>query len=245
MRLDQALVEKGLAPSRARAQDMIRAGHILVDGAASTKPAAKVATGARLEVKGEAHDYVSRAALKLVGGLDTFAIDPAGKTCLDLGSSTGGFTDVLLRRGAAKVFAVDVGTDQLHGTLRRDPRVVSLENTHAKALSRDLVADPVDLFVCDVSFISIRKALPPALCLASPAAELCTLVKPQFELGREAIGKNGRVLTPPEEQEAYIRREIVPFLGNLGWPVHALAVSPIAGGEGTLEFLLHATKTPT
>lgn len=244
MRLDQALVDRGLAPSRARAQEMIRAGHVRLAGSTATKPSTKVPADAELSVSEEAHDYVSRAALKLVGGLDSFGIEPSGRICLDLGSSTGGFTDVLLRRGASKVYAVDVGTDQLHPSLRDDPRVISLEGTHAKDLGQGLIPEPIDLFVCDVSFISIQKALPPALALAGTPATLCTLVKPQFELGREAIGRGGRVLTPPDEQKQFIDKEIVPFLQDLGWTVHGLAISPIKGGEGTLEFLLHATKTP-
>ncbi|MEM7669837.1 MAG: TlyA family RNA methyltransferase, partial [Pseudomonadota bacterium] len=183
MRLDQALVARGLAPSRARAQDVIRLGQVSVGGSIVSKPSTKVDDETELSVSAEAHDYVSRAALKLVGGLDAFGVDPSDLICLDLGASTGGFTDVLLRRGAKHVFAVDVGTDQFHPSLRDDRRVSSLEGTHAKHLSRDLIPRPIDLVVCDVSFISIVKALPPALALTGPAGQLVTLVKPQFELG--------------------------------------------------------------
>lgn len=245
MRLDQALVEQRLAPSRARAQQLIRAGSVLVDGVPAKKPSASVAGDAALCLREDALDYVSRAALKLVGGLDGFELDPRGLTAMDVGSSTGGFTEVLLRRGASHVFAVDVGRDQLHPSLRADRRVTSLESTHAKELSAELIPMPIDLVVCDVSFISICKALPAALALTRDGARLLTLIKPQFELGPDAIGKNGRVLTPEPEQLAFINNEIIPFFGDLGWRSKGVIDSPILGGDGTKEFLLYAEKTPS
>lgn len=245
MRLDQALVERGLAPSRARAQELIRAGSVLLDGKPAAKASIKVGADRDLLLTDDALDYVSRAALKLVGGLDTFGVDPAGAAALDLGSSTGGFTEVLLRRGAKTVFAVDVGRDQLHDRLRSDDRVVSLEGLHARDLSRDHVPEALDLVVCDVSFISIVKALPTPLALAKQGAALVTLVKPQFELGREAIGKNGRVLLSEEEQRSHIDKVITPFLEGEGWTVRGIAESPILGGDGTKEYLLHAEKART
>lgn len=243
MRLDQALVARGLAPSRARAREFIREAAVTVDGRAVTKASSPVTEDAVIAVAAEAHDYVSRAALKLEAALETFGVDPLDLVCLDLGSSTGGFTEVLLRRGARRVFAVDVGTDQLHPRLRDEPRVVSLEQTHARDLCPDLIPQPLDLVVCDVSFISILKALPPALALARDGAMLVTLVKPQFELGPEAIGKNGRVLTPQDEQRRYIDTRIVPEIEGWGLRIHAICQSPIKGGEGTTEYLLHAQKT--
>ncbi|NRA30215.1 MAG: TlyA family RNA methyltransferase [Parvularculaceae bacterium] len=243
MRLDQALVERGLAASRSRAQELIREGFVSVEGAVANKASLKVGADVPLSVDQAAPTFVSRAALKLDHALQAFDVDPSGRVALDVGSSTGGFTDVLLRAGAAKVFAVDVGTDQLHPSLRQDSRVVSLEGTHAKALSKALIPDAPSIIVCDVSFISIMKALPAALALAHAGADLVTLVKPQFELGVDAIGKNGRVLTPPDEQRAFIDDVIVPFFAQQGWASRAVTDSPILGGEGTREFLWYAQKT--
>lgn len=243
MRLDQAMLARRLAASRARARELILGGHVAVDGRVVTKPAKAVAEDTVVSLDGEAHRFVSRAALKLAHGLDAFDVDPRAKCCLDIGASTGGFTEVLLQRGATRVHAIDVGTGQLHPRLRADHRVVSREGLNARDLSTLDVPDPVNLVVCDVSFISLRKVMPAALALAAPQAELVTLVKPQFELGPEAIGKNGRVLTAPDRQRAFIDAEIVPFFANLGWRASQVVESPIRGGEGTLEFLLHA-QTP-
>lgn len=242
MRLDQAMVERGLAPSRSRAQALIKEGAVTVGTNVARKASVAVRPDTDIRLSDGAPAYVSRAALKLLHGLDVFGVDPLERISLDLGASTGGFTEVLIKRGAAKVYAVDVGTEQLHLSLRGHPRVVSLENTHAKALTRALVPEPLGLIVCDVSFISIMKALPPALALSAPDAELVTLIKPQFELGLEAIGKNGRVLTPVDEQRAFISGVITPFLAERGWLTQAVADSPILGGDGTREFLLHARK---
>lgn len=241
-RIDQVLVERGAFPSRARAQGAIRAGLVRVNGAVIDKPSAAVASDAPIEIAGDLHDYVSRGALKLEKALRTFEVDPKGKICLDLGASTGGFTEVLLRAGAAKVYAVDVGTGQLHPAIASDPRVVNLERTHAKDLSRALIPDPVGLIVCDVSFISLKKALPAALSLAAPGAHLVALIKPQFELGREKIGKGG-VAKASEEDIARLTAGIGAWLSDAGWRPVGVIESPIAGGDGNKEFLIGAIRS--
>jgi len=190
-------------------------------------------------VEGAVHPYVSRGGMKLEAALDAFNIDPAQKICLDLGASTGGFCDVLLRGGAAKIYAVDVGRGQLHDKIASDPRVVNLEQTHAKDLSQALVPDAIDIIVCDVSFISLKKALPYALALAKEGAALAALIKPQFEVGREGIGKGGLVkegLAEPVAQEMRV------WVEQQGWRVTGLIDSPIAGGDGNKEFLIGAVK---
>ena len=239
MRLDQHLVQQGLMESRARAQAAIAAGFIMVNGLVAEKPSQKVPEGAEIAVTGAAHDYVSRGGVKLQAALDHFKFDVSRKTCLDLGASTGGFTEVLLRAGAAKVYAVDVGQGQLHPKIAGDSRVVNLEKTHAKELSPALIPDPIDMIVCDVSFISLKKALPFALMLASPACTLAALIKPQFEVGRQGIGKGGLVkegLSDPCAQD------MAQWIESTGWAVHGLIDSPIPGGDGNKEFLLGATK---
>ena len=241
MRLDAWLVENGAVRSRERAKEAIAAGLVRVNGTQVSKSSQKVSAADRIECDGEAHNYVSRGALKLVAGLDHFGVDPAGGTCLDLGASTGGFTEVLLERGAAKVYAVDVGHGQLHESLRPGARVINMEGVHAKALSHELVPEPIDLVVCDVSFISIMKALPYALDLCAEQATVVTLVKPQFELGPDHIGKGGLVTRPQEEQRGWIEEHILPFFTGLGWQVKGLIESPIKGGDGNTEFLLGAT----
>lgn len=242
MRLDLLLVERGLFPSRARAQGAIRAGFVSVGGAVIEKPAATIAADAAIDVAGDVHDYVSRGALKLEHALDKFNISADGKICLDLGASTGGFTEVLLRAGARRIYAIDVGTAQLHPRLAADARVVNLEKTHAKDVSRALVPDLVDLVVCDVSFISLKKALPPALALAAPNAALIALIKPQFEVGREKIGKGGLVTATFEEIDALIA-DVKAWLIEQGWAIKPVIESPIAGGDGNKEFLIGAIRT--
>ncbi|MEP9350395.1 TlyA family RNA methyltransferase [Xanthobacter sp. KR7-225] len=236
-RLDRLLVERGLFESRARAQAAIAEGLVQVAGAVVRKPAAEVAADAQIAAQAP-HDFVSRGALKLAAGLDAFAIDPAGLTVLDVGASTGGFTELLLRRGARHVFAVDVGRDQLHPRLRGDPAVTSLEATDIRALAPGAVA-PADLVVVDVSFISLGLVLPPALAFAAPRARLVALVKPQFEAGRAAL-KKGVVRDPAIHAEvcAAARARIAA----LGWRVLGLIPSPIAGGDGNLEFLVGAER---
>ncbi|MBB5518118.1 TlyA family RNA methyltransferase [Amphiplicatus metriothermophilus] len=240
-RLDLALVEAGHFESRVRAQAAIRAGLVRVGGVVATRPSSRVTPADRVEVAGDVHDYVSRGGVKLEAALGAFGISPAGEVCLDLGASTGGFTDALLRAGARRVYAVDVGTGQLHASLAGDRRVVNLEKTHAKDLTRALVPEPVGVLVCDLSFISIRKALAPALALAAPGARAAVLVKPQFELGPEKIGKGGRVKAAPAEIEAMLA-DIAAWFEERGWTVEGVVESPIAGGDGNREFLLGARK---
>ncbi len=241
-RLDVVLVETGAFPTRARAQAAVKAGLVRVNGAIETKPAAGIADGEEVAVDGDVHPYVSRGGVKLEAALDAFGIDPAGAVCLDLGASTGGFCDVLLRRNAAKIYAVDVGSGQLHPRIASDPRVVNLEKTHAKDLTRALILDPIRLLVCDLSFISLRKALPPAMALTVIGARAAVLVKPQFELGREKIGKGGIVAASDMEASAMLE-EVKVWFERAGWRVDDAIESPIAGGDGNREFLLGAIRT--
>ncbi|ESR24747.1 TlyA family RNA methyltransferase [Lutibaculum baratangense] len=240
MRLDEALVARGLSPSRARARDTIKRGCVCVDGRAVVKPAAPVRDGQRIEVEDPAGRYVSRAALKLAAALEAFALDPAGAICLDLGASTGGFTQVLLERGARRVFALDVGHDQLAESLRREPRVVSHEGVNARTLSRTEVPEAPRLIVADLSFISLRLALPPALALAAPGAVLVALVKPQFELGRDALDKAGVV--KDEAAASRLPEEMARWLESLGWQRLGAIVSPVKGGSGNTEYLIGARR---
>jgi 23S rRNA (cytidine1920-2'-O)/16S rRNA (cytidine1409-2'-O)-methyltransferase len=241
-RLDSLLVETGRFPSRARARAAIEAGLVTVNGAAATKPAQMTGESDEVGVKGDVHAFVSRGGVKLEAALRAFEIRPAGMTCLDLGASTGGFTDVLLRAGAAKVFAVDVGRDQLHEKLLNDSRVWNLEKTHAKDLSPTLIDTPPDLIVCDLSFISLAKAIAPALALASTGAALVALFKPQFEMGRAHIGKGGLVTASTEEIERAIDGFLY-WLERQGWRTIGVHQSPIDGGDGNREFLIGARKT--
>ena len=235
LRLDLALEARGLMPSRARARDAILRGTVTVNGAVAGKPGMLVGPGDVLQVSDPAADYVSRAALKLIAGLDAAAIDPAGMLCLDVGASTGGFTEVLLERGAARVYAVDVGHGQLHPRLLADPRVVSLEGLNARDLGTAEVPEPVDLVVCDVSFVSVTKVLDTPLRLASRAARAVILVKPQFEVGREHVGKGGIVTDAAAIERA--AAAIVDYMAALGWR-HLLSLpSPIAGGDGNREII--------
>lgn len=241
-RLDEVLVARGLFASRSRASDAVKRGTVRVDNMVVTKAGQLVGPDHALTVDDPAQSYVSRAALKLIAGLDHFAIDPSGKTVLDLGASTGGFTQVVLERGAARVFAVDVGHGQLHPSLAVDPRVVSIENKNARELSAvDLGDVAIDLIVCDVSFISLTLALPPALDLAAPRAKGVLLVKPQFEAGREAIGKGG-LLKDPEEGPRTAERLRAWLDAQAGWRALGLTPSPIEGGDGNKEWLLGAEK---
>lgn len=242
-RLDQILVDRGAFPSRARAQGAIRAGLVKVGGATIEKPSAFFPEDCAVDVEGDVHDYVSRGALKLERAVRTFEIDPAGRTCLDLGASTGGFTQVLLRQGAAKVYAVDVGSGQLHPSLIGEPRIVNLEKTHAKDLTRALVPEEIEIIVCDVSFISLKKALPFAMALASPCARLVALIKPQFEVGRSRIGKGG--LVKPGYANSYgVAQDIAAWLGEqLSWKTLGYIESPIEGGDGNKEFLIGAIRS--
>ncbi len=231
------LVERGLAESRARAQALIMAGKVFSETRRADKPGHKFLSDADIEVKGRDHPWVSRGGVKLAYGLDHFGIDPQGLTCLDVGASTGGFTDVLLSRGADKVYAVDVGHGQLAWKIRQDSRVVVLEKTNSRNLNRDIIDQPVDLVVSDVSFISLEVALPAALRLAAPGACLIALIKPQFEAGRGEVGKGGIV----RETKIHVSvcQRIESWLSaREGWRGLGICQSPITGAEGNVEFLI-------
>jgi 23S rRNA (cytidine1920-2'-O)/16S rRNA (cytidine1409-2'-O)-methyltransferase len=241
-RLDQLVLNKGLVASRARARDAIQRGTVRVDGNTVTKPAATFAETVKITIDDPAQAYVSRAALKLVAALDHFGFDPAGQTCLDVGASTGGFTEVLLKRGAAHVVAVDVGHGQMHPRVAEDPRVTNIEGLNARAMTADDIDNrAITFIVSDVSFISLKLALPPALSLAESGTHCILLVKPQFEAGREAISKAG-LLKDPESAPA-VAAELERWLvEDMGWQSPGLVPSPIAGGDGNKEFLLAGLK---
>ena len=237
LRLDDALVKAGLAPSRSRARDMVLRGTVTVDGIIAERPGRTIAADARLAANDPAAGYVSRAALKLIAGLDAFGFDPAGLAVLDLGASTGGFTQVLLERGAGHVVAVDVGHGQMAAELAGDKRVTLLEGVNARDLRRDhLAGRPVRAITCDVSFISLKLALPPALGLAEPGAWGVFLVKPQFEAGLSAIGKGG--LVAPQKGEEAADAIAAWLTQHAGWSLTGLIASPVAGGSGNREYLL-------
>jgi 23S rRNA (cytidine1920-2'-O)/16S rRNA (cytidine1409-2'-O)-methyltransferase len=239
-RLDLVLVARGLAPTRARARDLVLRGLVEVAGRVERRPAAAVAGEADIRVLGGAAD-ISRGAAKLEAALDSLAFPVEGRVALDIGASTGGFTQVLLARGAARVYAVDVGHGQLDARLVADPRVVSLERCDARRLDRMAVPEPVDAIVADVSFISLTKALPVPLSLAAPAAWLVALVKPQFEAGPKAVGKGGIVRDPAARQRAVetVRGWVA---AQPGWRVVDVIASPITGGSGNAELLLGAVR---
>ena len=237
-RLDQLLVESGLAPTRSRAADLIRRGLVSVAGVTALKPGAQVAPDAELRLSPVASRYVSRGGEKLEAALDAFGFDPNCTIALDVGASTGGFSDVLISRGAAKIYAVDVGTGQLHAKLRVNPRVVALEGTDARALDRRVIGEAVTAIVADVSFISLTLVLPAALKLAAPGAWLVALVKPQFEAGRAAIGKGGIVRAAADRKKAVDR--VRGCIEDAGWTVVGEIASPILGGGGNEEFLIGA-----
>jgi 23S rRNA (cytidine1920-2'-O)/16S rRNA (cytidine1409-2'-O)-methyltransferase len=241
-RLDQLLVERGLAESRSRARALIEAGLVLADHRPADKPSQALAEDVVLEVTGRDHPWVSRGGLKLAAALDHFEIDPMGLTALDIGASTGGFTDVLLARGAARVFAVDVGHGQLDEKLRGDQRVIVLEHTNARHLSAAQIPEPVGLVTCDASFIGLETILPAPLALAEAGAFLVALIKPQFEAGPGGVGKGG-IVRPTLHPE--ICGRIAGFLGSLpGWHILGTIDSPISGGDGNREFLIAARYTP-
>ena len=240
-RLDTMLVARGLAESRAKAQALALAGLVYSGERRLDKPGQMLADDTPLECRGRGHPYVSRGGVKLAHALDHFAIDPAGAIALDIGASTGGFTDVLLRRGAAKVFAVDVGHGQLDWRLRQDARVVVLERCNARHLTRAEVPEPPALVVCDASFIGIETVLPAALALAAPNAGLIALIKPQFEVGKGRVGKGGVVRDPALHEEVCSR--IAAWLaGQAGWSVLGLTESPLRGPDGNVEFLIAARR---
>jgi 23S rRNA (cytidine1920-2'-O)/16S rRNA (cytidine1409-2'-O)-methyltransferase len=240
VRADQLLVARGLVQSRTRAQALIMAGAVFSGERKLAKPGDMLADDAPLEVRGKDHPWVSRGGIKLDHGLTNFDFDVMGAVALDVGSSTGGFTDVLLSRGAAKVYAVDVGTNQLAWKLRQDPRVVVHEQTNARFLTAEQVPEPIDIVVCDASFISLAKVLEAPLKLARPGAKLVALIKPQFEAGREEVGKGGVVRDPSVHERVCTQAKV--WVEEQGWTVLGVVASPITGPEGNVEFLLGAEK---
>jgi len=240
VRADLALVAQGLAESRTRAQALILAGNVFAGDRRVAKAGDLLAEEVALTVKGRDHPWVSRGGVKLDHGLRHFGFDVGGAVGLDVGSSTGGFTDVLLSRGAARVYAIDVGTNQLAWKLRNDDRVIVHEQTNARDLTTGIVPEPVGVVVCDASFISLSKVLSAALDLARPGAMLVALVKPQFEAGRGEVGKGGVVRDPAIHRR--VCDEAAAWVGSRGWDVLGIETSPITGPEGNVEFLLGAKK---
>jgi len=239
-RLDQLLVDRGLAESRTRAQALVMAGLVFAGESKLAKSGQTLAEDAAIEVRGRDHPWVSRGGIKLAHGLDTFALDPTGATAMDIGSSTGGFTDVLLQCGAARVFAVDSGTNQLAWSLRQDSRVTVLEQTSARVLTPAEIDARCDWVVCDASFIGLAKVLERPLALAAPDCRLVALIKPQFEVGREEVGKGGVVRDPALHQR--VCNDVRAWLEGSGWMVDGLTTSPITGPEGNVEFLIAARR---
>jgi len=241
MRLDQVLVERGLVDSRSRAQSLIMAGNVYSDTKRLDKAGAQVKSDIPIEIKGQDHPWVSRGGLKLEKGLKHFGLSVEGATCVDVGASTGGFTDVLLTNGAAKVYAVDVGQGQLAWKLRGDERVVVMEKTNARHLTAADIPDPIDLVVCDASFIGLEIVLPAALNLVKPGGHVIALIKPQFEVGKGRVGKGGVVRDPDLHAEVCTRIEA--WLNALDdWTSQGLTESPIKGPEGNVEFLVCGLK---
>ncbi|MBB3910498.1 TlyA family RNA methyltransferase [Sphingomonas desiccabilis] len=238
IRADQLLVDRGLAESRTRAQALVMAGLVFVGDRKIDKPGQQLADDAVLDVRGRDHPWVSRGGVKLAHGLDHFGWAVDGAVAIDVGSSTGGFTDVLLTRGAARVYAVDSGTNQLAWKLRQDPRVIVHEQTSARLLTDAHVPEPVDLIVCDASFIALAKVLDVPMGFARPGARLLALIKPQFEAGRSEVGKGGVVRDP--SVHARVCDEVAGWLTGRGWRVEGVTRSPITGPEGNIEFLIAA-----
>jgi 23S rRNA (cytidine1920-2'-O)/16S rRNA (cytidine1409-2'-O)-methyltransferase len=237
-RLDQIIVDRGLAESKTRAQALVMAGHVYIGEAKAQKPGQQIAEDAEISVRGSDHPWVSRGGIKLAHALEAFAINVAGFVAIDVGSSTGGFTDVLLTQGAARVYAVDSGTNQLAWKLRQDPRVIVHEQTSARILTDAHIAEPVDLIVCDASFIGLAKVLERPLSFAKSTAQLIALIKPQFEAGREEVGKGGVVRD--EAVHTRVCDEVKTYLASQNWTVHGLTTSPITGPQGNVEFLIWA-----
>lgn len=240
IRIDQLLVDRGLAESRTRAQALVMAGLVFVGERKIDKAGQQVPDDAAVDVRGRDHPWVSRGGIKLAHGLDHFGWDVGGAVAIDVGSSTGGFTDVLLQRGAARVYAVDSGTNQLAWKLRQDPRVIVHEQTSARVLTPANIPEPIDLIVCDASFIGLAKVLDVPLGFARPSARALVLVKPQFEAGRDEVGKGGVVRDPVVHQR--VCDAAAAWFGGQGWTVEGVAQSPITGPEGNIEFLLAARR---
>jgi 23S rRNA (cytidine1920-2'-O)/16S rRNA (cytidine1409-2'-O)-methyltransferase len=241
-RLDQMLVERGLAESRSKAQALIMAGLVYAGERRLETAGTQVSPETALTVRGQDHPWVSRGGLKLAHGLAHFGFDPAGRIALDVGASTGGFTDVLLTHGAARVYAVDVGYGQLAHKLRTDPRVVVIERTNARHLTAAEVPEPIGALVCDASFIGLRTVLPAPLGLTAPGAWLIALIKPQFEVGPGQVGKKGVVRDPALHRQ--VCDDIAAWIdAQDGWRVRGVVPSPITGPEGNVEFLIGAERT--
>ena len=239
-RVDQLLVERGLAESRARAQALVLAGLVFSGETKVAKSGQTLPVDAPLDVRGRDHPWVSRGGIKLAHALEAFGLDPAGATAMDIGRSTGGFTDVLLSKGAVRVFAVDSGTNQLAWKLRQDPRVTVLEQTSARVLTEREIDAPCTWVVCDASFIGLAKVLDVPLRLAAPVCQLVALIKPQFEVGRGEVGKGGVVRDPA--LHARVCAEVREWLEGAGWQVQGIETSPITGPEGNVEFLIAARR---
>lgn len=242
IRLDQLIVDRGLAESKTRAQALVMAGHVFVGDVKASKPGQQIAPDTDISVKGSDHPWVSRGGIKLAHALEEFEIDVAGFVAIDVGSSTGGFTDVLLTNGAARVYAVDSGTNQLAWKLRQDDRVIVHEQTSARILTGAHIPGPVDLIVCDASFIGLAKVLERPLTFAKRHAQLVALIKPQFEAGRDEVGKGGVVRD--EAVRTRVCNEVSAWLEDSGWKVQGLTTSPIVGPQGNVEFLVWAKNNP-
>jgi 23S rRNA (cytidine1920-2'-O)/16S rRNA (cytidine1409-2'-O)-methyltransferase len=238
-RADNLLVERGVFASRAQARAAIEAGGVTADGAVVDRPSQRLEPDAKI-IAAPAHRFVGRGALKLDHALTLWSVPVEGRTVLDVGASTGGFTQVCLERGAARVYAVDVGRGQLHGSLIADRRVIDLSGVDARRLTVSEIAEPPELIVCDASFIGLAKVVQTPLALAAPGADLIALVKPQFELGPDAVGKGGMVRDPADHQRAV--DAVVQWLTAAGWPVKAVTQSPIQGGDGAVEHLVWAQR---
>ena len=240
-RVDSLMVARGLAESRTRARALLMAGAVYSGERRLDKPGRELDETAPLAVRGRDHPWASRGGVKLAHGLEAFGLDPGGRVCVDVGASTGGFTDVLLARGAARVYAVDVGRGQLAWRLRNDPRVVVRERTNARRLDREQVPEPVSALVCDASFIGLASVLPAPLALCAPGAWAVALIKPQFEAGRAAVGRGG-VVRDPAVREA-VCASVRSWLASLpGWRVLGLVASPLEGPAGNVEYLIAAER---
>lgn len=240
-RLDQLVFDRGFTESRERAKTTVMSGHVFVNGQRADKPGMPVSEDAVIELRGEALPFVSRGGYKLDKALKVFPVDPAGKICIDCGASTGGFTDVLLQHGAAKVYSVDVGYGQLAWKLRSDARVVNMERTNLRYVTQEQIPEKLDLAVMDVSFISIRLVLPAVKALLKDGADLICLIKPQFEAGREEVGKKGVVRDEAVHRE--VVQQILDFAPTIGLSVLGLDFSPIKGPEGNIEYICHMVNT--
>ena len=240
LRVDQMLVDRGLVESRSRAQALVMAGLVFSGETKIAKPGQQLSEDAALDVRGRDHPWVSRGGIKLAHGLEHFGCDVTDAVAIDVGSSTGGFTDVLLQKGAARVYAVDSGTNQLAWSLRQDPRVIVHEQTSARILTDAHIPEPVNMIVCDASFIGLAKVLERPLSFAAPDARLLALIKPQFEAGREEVGKGGVVRDPAVH--ARVCDQVVAWLTEAGWQVAGVTRSPITGPEGNIEFLIAASR---